>query len=200
MTASTEPEQEHEPTVVVGVSPTSGSVAALRWGADEARRRGAKLVALRAWRSPLPPMTAGARPPAVSRNEDAELSDAMAELQDHVRTVLGDGVKVTCQLTHGSALSVLLQASKFATMLVLDVPQRTDFSQTPLLAHRLVYQAECPVLVMPPAVSDQPDTPFVRASKHLGLNVLKSAATAGRPGMRMNPAPADPPNDGHDQG
>ncbi|MDQ1513970.1 MAG: hypothetical protein QOC59_1812, partial [Microbacteriaceae bacterium] len=34
---------------------------------------------------------------------------------------------------------------------VLDAPGRIEFPEAPLLAHRLIYAAECPVVIMPPA-------------------------------------------------
>ncbi len=190
MTADQESTSE---IVVVGVSPTSGSRAALRWGADEAGRRSADLFAVSAWRAPRPPMTAGTRPPLISSDPDADLSAAEEELREHVRAVLGTTTSITCRLIRGTALNVLLSVSKQATLLVLDAPQRTDFSQSPLLAHRLVYQAQCPVVIMPPDVADQADTPFVRSSKRFGMKVAKSAATAGRPGLHLPPGGgADP--------
>ncbi|MBG0737858.1 universal stress protein [Paeniglutamicibacter antarcticus] len=173
--------------VVVGVSPTSGSRAALEWGADEARQRSAELFAVSAWRVPRPPMAAGTRPPLITAVPDADFTAAEEKLREHVRAVLGDEASITCRLIHGTALNVLLSVSKQATLLVLDAPQRTDFSQSPLLAHRLVYQAQCPVVIMPPDVADQADTPLVRGSKRFGMNVAKSAATAGRPGLHLPP-------------
>ncbi len=184
MTADQESTSE---IVVVGVSPTSGSRAALQWGADEAGRRSADLFAVSAWRAPRPPMTAGTRPPLIISDADDDFSAAEEELREHVRAVLGDPTSITCRLIRGTALNVLLSVSKQATLLVLDAPQRTDFSQSPLLAHRLVYQAQCPVVIMPPDVADQADTPFVRGSKRFGMNVAKSAATAGRPGLHLPP-------------
>ena len=43
-------------SVVVGVSPKTGSPTALRFGAEEARRRGTELRAVTAWRPSSPPM------------------------------------------------------------------------------------------------------------------------------------------------
>ncbi|MCU1573336.1 MAG: universal stress protein [Micrococcaceae bacterium] len=179
--------------VVVGVSPTSGSVAALLWGADEAARRSVELFAVSAWRGPRAPLTAGSRPPLVTLDPDDAFADAENELQRHVAEVLGDQ-PVTCRLIRGSALKVLQKVSRQAGLLVLDAPQRSDFSQSPLLAHRLVYQAVCPILIMPPALAHQPDTPLVRGTKELGRNLAKAAADAGRPGLRL-PRDTDPDAD-----
>jgi hypothetical protein len=91
-------------------------------------------------------------------------------------------------------LSVLRVISKEAALLVLDAPRRSDLSTTPLLAHRLVYQAYCPVVIMPPAIAEQPDTPLVSAGKKIAKGVVRSAGTAGRPGLRP---PLIRPDDDH---
>ncbi|MCZ2404267.1 universal stress protein [Paenarthrobacter sp. Z7-10] len=181
----TEPAQHGSKSVIVGVSPTSGSVTALRWGADEARRRSVPLFAVSAWRGPRLPITSGARPPIVTSDRDGEYAAAESELTAHVVAVLGAEQEVSCRVIEGSALKVLRKVSRQAALIVLDAPQRTDFSQTPRLAQRLVYQAECPVLVLPPAVSRPPDTAFVRGSKLLGRSVAKAVADAGRPELRF---------------
>ncbi|MCU1473104.1 universal stress protein [Amnibacterium sp.] len=144
---------DHEPrngTVVVGVSPTSGSPAALRWGADEAKRRGTDLVALSAWRPPRPPMAPGGRPPGVTYDAEEAVGEARERLAEQVRATLGEGVQVFTEIVHGSTFRVLLQASETAEMLVLDAPSRLELPEGPTLARRLIYSAECPVVIMPP--------------------------------------------------
>jgi Universal stress protein family len=138
-------------TVVVAVSPTSGSPTALKWGADEAARRRSGLVAISAWRPPRAPIAPGGRPPGVSYDPDAAIAAAKAQLEEHVRAALGDGASVATEIVHGSTFRVLLQASETADLLVLDAPSRVEFPEAPLLAHRLVYAAECPVVIMPPS-------------------------------------------------
>ncbi|HEV7624025.1 MAG TPA: universal stress protein [Amnibacterium sp.] len=137
-------------TVVVGVSPTSGSPAALRWGADEARRRGTDLVALSAWRPPRAPGAPGGRPPGVTYDAEAAVGEARERLADQVRAALGDGAQVFTEIVHGSRFRVLLQASETADLLVLDAPRRLELPEGPTLARRLIYAAECPVVIMPP--------------------------------------------------
>ncbi|MDQ1530280.1 MAG: hypothetical protein QOE37_385 [Microbacteriaceae bacterium] len=137
--------------VVVAVSPTSGSPAALRWGAAEAARRQSPLVAISAWRPPRAPISTGTRPPLVSADADASLEDAKAQLKAHVRATLGEDADVQTEVVHGSTFRVLLQASETADLLVLDAPRRMEFPEGPLLAYRLVHAAECPVVIMPPA-------------------------------------------------
>ena len=62
-------QQNHSGRVVVGVSPTSGSPAALRWGAAEAARLGAPLVALSAWRPPRAPIAPAVPVPTPAADE-----------------------------------------------------------------------------------------------------------------------------------
>ncbi len=73
---------------------------------------------------------------------------------------------------------------------MIDAPQRTDLSNGPRFAHRLVYQARCPVVIMPPAISGQSDTAAVAAGKRIGRELLNAAGTAGRPGVRAPITPA----------
>jgi len=134
-------------SVVVGVSPKTGSPAALRFGAEEARRRGTDLRAVTAWRPSSPPMTSGARPPATNYDPQEEYEDALGRLQGQVRAALGEVDGVRAEVIHGGKVRVLLQAAETADLLVLDAPRRPRLG--PVLAHRLVYVAECPVITMP---------------------------------------------------
>ena len=143
-------EQRSGGTVVVAVSPTSGSPTALHWAADEARRRGADLVALSAWREPRPPIAPGGRPPGVGFDAESVIAEAKGRLEDQVRAALGTETDVRSEVVHGSSFRVLLQASETAELLVLDAPSRLDLIEGPNLARRLIYAAECPVVIMPP--------------------------------------------------
>ncbi len=173
------------PLVVVGVSRTSHSPIALRWAAEQARRLDAELLAVRAWRPSHPPSAAAGRPSVVSRDVGAERADADAALHDDVRQALGDDHRAHCEVREGTPLAVLRALSKIATVIVVDAPRRTDFSGGPLLAHRLVYTAACPVVIMPPRISQTPDSPLVAAGKWLARGIMESAGSAGRPGIRL---------------
>jgi nucleotide-binding universal stress UspA family protein len=145
-------QQNHSGRVVVGVSPTSGSPAALRWGAAEAGRLGAPLVALSAWRPPRAPIAPGGRPPVLTYDAGHAADEARSRLADQVRDALGDEVEVVTEVVHGSTFRVLLQASETAELLVLDAPSRLELPEGPTLARRLIYNAECPVVLMPPKI------------------------------------------------
>jgi len=58
------------------------------------------------------------------------------------------------------------------------------------LVDRVIHQAPCPVVIMPPKVSGYPETLLSRVARAVACNVAEAAATAGRPGMR--PPRADP--------
>lgn len=173
--------------IVVGVSVRSGSPTALGWAADEARRRRCDLVAVRAWRPPRPPSAPGGRPPAVSRDVDAAFATAEEKLRADVAAALGDDakVKVECRLLKGTPVSVLLKESEGAQLLVLDAPRSTDLKANTLLAHRLMYHVGCPVVVMPPALTQPGPSRAARLGKEVGTRIAKAAATAGRPGIRI---------------
>lgn len=188
MTEQTQQPEDQEtadrPLIVVGVSRTSHSPVALRWAADAADRYDADLLAVRAWRPSHPPSAAAGRPPAVSRDVDAERAHAEAALYDDVQNTLGPGHRAHCEIREGTPAAVLKALSQAATLLVIDAPRRTDFGNSPTLASRLVYQAACPVVVMPPRIAQSPDSPLVAAGKWLARGILESAAIAGRPGIR----------------
>ena len=174
-------------TIVVGVSSTSRSPAALRWALDEAAHRNGVVIALRAWRPPRPNTATGARPPLPEAASVVLFDRAQAELERDVSDVLGSADRVECRLVHGGRRKALRSISSYADLLVIDAPQRTDLRTAPLFARRLIYTARCPVVVMPPDIAEQSDTPVVAAGKRIGRTLLDAAGTAGRPGIRPVP-------------
>ncbi len=144
--------------VVVGVSPTSGSPAALRWAADEARLRDAPLRAVMAWRPPRPPAAPGGRPPAGLPTEaDDPEADARVRLRDFVGAALGTddtAPEVDCVVVKGGAVNALRSAAREAQLLVIGEARAGKFNsvRSGLVAPKLVVDAGCPVVVMPPTV------------------------------------------------
>jgi nucleotide-binding universal stress UspA family protein len=141
--------------VVVGVSPTSGSPMALRFGAEEARLRSIPLRAVMAWRPPRPPASPGGRPPASTTGSPEESAvDAESTLRTYVDTALGSDANIECSVVRGSAVNALVTAAQDAAMLVIGEPNLGAMSKarTSLVAPQVVLKAECPVVVMPAAV------------------------------------------------
>ncbi|HEV7195255.1 MAG TPA: universal stress protein [Pedococcus sp.] len=174
-------------TIVVGVSATSKSPAALHWAAELAALRGGRVVAVRAWR-PTPPQT-GSRVTASPVIEDAEAAEAeeLAALRADVAEVLGGTHGVQVRLVQGGRRRALVKTSEEADLLVVDAPRRLDLSSGPGFAQRLVYAAKCPVVVMPPSVSGTPKTRLERAAGAVGRTMVDAAGRAGRPGLSHPP-------------
>jgi len=171
-------------TVVVGVSGTSKSPTALAWGRAQALQNGGRLLAVRAWRMPNPQATPAGTPAGrISVAEDVE-AEAQARLEQDVAATLGadPDPDVEVRLVRGGKYQVLVKAAVGADLLVLDAPRQ--LLAGPMFAHRLVYAASCPVVVMPPRISGEPPSVLNRVAGAIGRSVVSAAATAGRPGYR----------------
>ncbi len=188
MTDNTAPGTQTRPyTVVVGVSATSKSPTALRWSVEEAAARGGRVVAVRTWR-PTPPQTGSRGTPAVMAEDLRQAQQREDEqLEQDVREVLGDGHGVECRVLHGGKRKGLLSVAGEADLLVVDAPRRLDLTTSPMLAQRLIHQATCPVVVMPPQISGAGPTAIERAGRALGRNVVEAAGRSGRPGLSHPP-------------
>lgn len=168
-------------TVVVGVSATSKSPTALDWARAQAGSAG-KVVAVRAWRMPNPQATPSGTPAGrISRSADVE-AEARAALERDVAATLGEDHGVELRLVRGSKYAVLIKAAEDADLLVVDAPRQ--LLAGPMFAHRLVYAASCPVVVMPPDISGEAPSVLSRVGRAVGRNVLAAAGTAGRPGYQ----------------
>jgi len=167
-------------TVVVGVSGTSRSPTALAWARAQAEQNGGRVVAVRAWRPPVPQATPAGTPASrITRETDVE-QEAQASLAADVAQALGPDHGAELRLERGGRFRVLAKASRGADLLVIDAPRQ--LLTGPMFAHRLVYTLSCPVVVMPPRISGEPATWFTRVAGALGRGVLAAAGTAGRPG------------------
>ena len=174
---------DHQPyTVIVGVSATSKSPTALTWAHAQARQNKGRMVAVRAWRMPNPQATPAGTPAGrISREEDVERA-ARAALEEDVAASLGPDHGVEVRLVRGSKFKVLIEAAVGADLMVVDAPRQ--LLAGPMFAHRLVYAASCPVVVMPPRVSGEPPSVLNRVAGAIGRSALTAAGTAGRPGYR----------------
>jgi hypothetical protein len=174
-------------TIVVGVSASSKSPTALRWAADLAALRSGRVVAVRAWRPTAPQTGSHVSPSPVTEDTAAAEAAARHVLESDVADVLGAGHGVEVRLVHGGKRRALLRAAEDADLLVVDAPARLDLTSPPGFAQRLVYAAQCPVVVMPPSVSGATRTPLARAAGAVGRSVVEAAGRSGRPGMSHPP-------------
>jgi hypothetical protein len=179
----TTPQENEQPyTVVVGVSATSKSPTALGWAADQAKQNHGRVVAVRAWRMPAPQATpSGSQAARVSPAEEIERA-ARESLESDVAESLGAEHGAELKLVRGGRYNVLIKAAAGADLLVIDAPRALIAG--PMFAHRLIYAATCPVVVMPPDISGEPETMLTRMTHALGRSMLTAAGTAGRPGYR----------------
>ncbi|RPF30880.1 universal stress protein [Streptomyces sp. TLI_185] len=134
--------------VLLGVGEDGAESSAVRFAVDEARRRGARLEAVRAWRCPAHestdhPLMAGE--PARLHEERAvaalekALLDVPADADVHRRTVEGHARRVLADLSHG------------ADLLVVGAKRREGRFGLQLgrVAHAVLHHSACPVAVVP---------------------------------------------------
>jgi nucleotide-binding universal stress UspA family protein len=135
--------------VVVGVSGSRASGAALQWAAAEARRRSAPLRIVRSWHQQF---HAGYSPAAGWLTPDQQRGAATAELAAEVRAAFGAVVpdEVATELTEGAAGRTLVNLSADADLLVLGSGAPEAESVGPVIRACLSH-AHCPVVVVRPA-------------------------------------------------
>jgi nucleotide-binding universal stress UspA family protein len=144
-------------TIVVGVDGSAASHEALRWAAQEASLRGARLVAVHAWTfaavSPIgdPGMILM---PAVDYPDqlEAEQRAARAGLDDAVVEALGatPASKVEKRLVENDAGEALVEASASADLVVVGSHGRSGLKAAVLgsVSRHVVERAACPVVVV----------------------------------------------------
>jgi len=143
--------------IVVGVDGSETSHQALRWAAEEARLRSARLVALYAW-SFIPPQPLGEPGMlAVSAGDlpgqlDAEGEAARLTLDDAVSDVLGPdpGIDVERKLVEREAGEVLVAESEDADLVVVGSHGRSGLTAALLgsVSRHVVDHSKCPVVVV----------------------------------------------------
>jgi nucleotide-binding universal stress UspA family protein len=144
-------------TIVVGVDGSDPSVAALRWAAEEAALREAKLVAVHAWSyvPPAPIAEPGMIPlPATDLvgQLDAERGAAQAELEAAIDDAFPSGrpVEIEERLVEESAGEALVAAGVEAELLVVGSSGRGGLASAILgsVSRHVVSHAHCPVVVV----------------------------------------------------
>lgn len=144
-------------TIVVGVDGSAASLEALRWAADEARLRGARLVALHAWvfvpAAPIGDPGMIAIPAGdLAGQLEAETEAARAELADSIAGVLGPepDVEVEARLAENDAAEALVAESESADLVVVGSHGRSGLRAAILgsVSRHVVDHAHCPVVVV----------------------------------------------------
>ena len=148
-------------TIVVGVDGSNASREALLWAVDEARLRGAKVVALHAWAfvpaAPIGDPGMIAIPAGdIAGQLDAESEAARAELADAVAGVgAGPDVEVEQRLVESDAGEALVAESENAELVVVGSHGRSGLRAAILgsVSRHVVDHAHCPVVVVRPGGS-----------------------------------------------
>jgi nucleotide-binding universal stress UspA family protein len=133
-------------TILVGVSGSPASAAALRWADDEAQRRHGQLRIVQIWHPE--PRAFYARP--ARRNElDGGHEQAERNLAETMRSVLGQSPQSdsTAEVVEGLAERELVAASAAADLLVLGSSPGSSIG--PVVRTCLTH-AHCPVVVVSP--------------------------------------------------
>jgi nucleotide-binding universal stress UspA family protein len=138
------------PVIVAGVSGSPASARALRWAADEARRRHGRLKVVLAWRIQ---QRAYYAPTPAEAEVEARQQRAKDGLAATVRAVLGAelAAKVTTEVTEGNPERALVDSSAGADLLVLGAAsgQLIGRSLGPVV-RTCLSRAHCPVVVVGP--------------------------------------------------
>ncbi|MGW2745531.1 universal stress protein [Streptomyces sp. NPDC001450] len=134
--------------IVLGVGENRADAAAVRFAAEEARRRGVPLEAVRAWRCPAHEPHGHSLP----AGEPARLHEERAaqELEAALREI-PDDVEVHRRTVEGHAHQVLLGAAADADLLVVGARRREGHFGLQLgrVAHAVLHHSACPVAVVP---------------------------------------------------
>ena len=143
-----------QPRIVVGVSGSRASAAALRWAADEAQRCNGQLRIVRIWE----PECSAAYAPRRQREPEQQRSRAASELAAAVQEAFGARPpdNVTVELAEGTAERALVDRSAGADLLVLGSksPPSPAGHSIGAVIRTCLSRAHCPVVVVTQAAPD----------------------------------------------
>jgi nucleotide-binding universal stress UspA family protein len=143
-------------TIVVGVDGSEASHEALRWAADEAELRDARIVAVHAW-SFVPAQPMGdpgmlAMPAGdLAGQLSAESEAANTVLDDSLKTAFGESApEVEQRVVEGDAGEAVVAAAASADLVVVGSHGRTGLKAALLgsVSRHVVDHAKCPVVVV----------------------------------------------------
>jgi len=133
--------------VIAGVDGSAASSEALVWAADEARRRGAALKVVHAWRDGtawLPRLL------SLRDRQDAE-AEAARLVGDLIDERLGGDGRPDVVVTSSGAAAALVEASETAGLVVVGNHGHGTFGGTLLgsVAQQVAHHAACPLVLVP---------------------------------------------------
>lgn len=133
--------------IVVGIDGSDGSRAALRWAVEEATLRGATIEAVNAFHVPY----AGAASLAPLMLEPAEFEASARALLDEVIDEVATAAPICPVAIEGHAATVLVEASRRASMLVVGARGHGGLVGMLLgsISRQVTEHASVPVVVVP---------------------------------------------------
>jgi nucleotide-binding universal stress UspA family protein len=150
------PNTPQQKTVVVGVEGSGSSRTAIRLAAEEARYRGAELIAVMAYSGERALGAPAVRPVATLRTADDERMMAEAALRDAVFDALGDQAeRVQLRTVLGLAGRKLIEtAQRVNAQLIVLVGRGSASMLLGTVSQYVLRRAPCPVLVVPETSHD----------------------------------------------
>lgn len=141
-------QQRHTPHVTVGFDGSPGSLAALRFAVDEARRRAVALRVVTVWEFPTTLMMGVILPPDFPQESAAAARRAAQEAIDDLGNT---GIPIEIAVTDGSASATLVGESRTSEVLVVGSRGHGAFADLVLGSVSLActQYAVCPVVVIP---------------------------------------------------
>jgi nucleotide-binding universal stress UspA family protein len=145
--------------IVVGVDGSDGARVALEWAVEEARLRGAPLVAVHAWQAPPLGMVGGPfDAPSMPDPQLMERVEAGARqlLERELAAVDTSGVEIESVVEPRNPADALLDAARGARLLVVGTRGHGGFKGLLLgsVSQQASNHAPCPVVIVPPPDKD----------------------------------------------
>jgi nucleotide-binding universal stress UspA family protein len=146
------PDQAHN-RIVVGIDGSEGAAAALAWALDEAKLRGASVVALTAW-TPTEVLLASRAVVDAPSLHDQELVGHVQEsaervLEHAVSSVDPNGVSIERVVVQRPAAEALIEAAADADLVVVGTRGLGGFKGLLLgsVSQQVAHHAPCPVVI-----------------------------------------------------
>ncbi|MBP0459308.1 universal stress protein [Streptomyces montanisoli] len=174
-----------ERRVVVGVSGSLGSIAALHRAVAEVRSAGGTLWAVLAWEAPLTELGPRGSFPSPSLSEDCrrEAVDVLVAALDTAFGGAEPGVPTECFVARGAPGQALVDiADREDDLLVVGTGRRGLWRRAlfPSVARFCVAHAACPVLTVPPSPLQRTLEAVTRGhGSRMDLRELKHPAVGG---------------------